>query len=187
MAYQIETNLNPHVIPEAYTSTQSGILINDPFDSFYRTHKKVMWDLSSVRFDQIDKSRLTDQQVAGAKAAMKVESHNPVYTQRLLEMFRQDHAMSAFLQIWGYEEMHHYIVLRTYLEACGALDNTQLSQELVQVRQGQWGDYESKFTVAQSVMYTSLQEKNNCQVLLQSCREYRRTCIKKHLSRSCPG
>lgn len=149
------------VTPNAHVQnpTKPGLLVNPYFDDFYRTHKKAMWDFDKVPFDRINPKLLTDDDIEAATTAMEVESHNPVYTARLLTYFREDHEMTSFIMTWGYEEMKHYLGLRTYLEASGRVNLGTLAANLTQVRSGPWGDREAGFTEGQSYGYTMVQEQ----------------------------
>ncbi len=136
-----------------------GTMVSPRFDRFFRTHEKVMWEFGALDFGAIEKDKLTQNDVDGVRAAMLVESHNPVYTMRILEYFRADHEMTSFVVTWGYEEMKHYVVLRSYLEACGMVNVPELHQELDVTRAGPWGDKETRFTRMQSFVYTMIQEQ----------------------------
>lgn len=154
-------SLDSRVIPDAHVQipTIPGILVSPAFDRFYKTHRKVMWDLDEIEYDKINPAKLDDDDVEALTTAMKVESHNPVYTMRLLEYFRDDHEMTSFITTWSYEEMKHYIALRTYLEACGKVNLRDLAKDLVTVRSGPWGDMEMGFTTVQTYTYTMVQEQ----------------------------
>jgi len=141
------------------TNYPLGTMFTPQFDRFFRTHEKVMWDFSGLDFSTIRKDLLTQADVDGLRAAMIVESHNPVYTMRILEYFRHDHEMTSFIVTWSYEEMKHYGVLRTYLEACGMVDNEELADELKVTRAGPWGDVEMGYTNVQAYTYTMIQEQ----------------------------
>lgn len=136
-----------------------GTMVTPRFDRFFRTHEKMMWNFGALDFGAIRKDLLTKDDAAGVRAAMLVESHNPVYTMRILEYFRADHEMTSFVVTWAYEEMKHYVVLRSYLEACGMVDAPELHQELDVTRAGSWGDKEMQFTRMQSFAYTMVQEQ----------------------------
>lgn len=136
-----------------------GTLFTPRFDRYFRTHEKVMWQFSAINFDEIQRHLITDADIEAVWAAMLVESHNPVFTQYLLEYFRHDHEMAAFIVTWSYEEMKHYGILRTYLEATGLVNVAELEQELLVTRAGPWGDVEKLFTPVQSYAYTMLQEQ----------------------------
>ena len=141
------------------TALEPGVMFTPQFDRFFRTHEKVMWDFSALDFSTIRKDQLTQEDADALRAAMLVESHNPVYTMRILEYFRHDHEMTSFIVTWSYEEMKHYAVLRTYLEACGMVDVPELHQELDVTRAGPWGDMEMGLTNVQAYTYTMIQEQ----------------------------
>lgn len=138
---------------------EPGIFISPSFNRFFRTSERVMWKFSEIRFDQIERDKITEDDINAVRAAMLVESHNPIYTKVLLDYFAQDHEMAAFVVTWSYEELKHYGVLRTWLEATGMVNQVELERELSETRAGPWGDVESKFSVVQSFSYTMLQEE----------------------------
>lgn len=132
------------------------------FDRFYRTHEKVMWELGALDFKTLRRDLLTPEDIAAVRGAMFVESHNPVYTQRILGYFRghrDEQEMASFVTTWSYEEMKHYLILRQYLETTGLVDQSELEAQLTVVRSGPWGDMEMGFTRAQSFIYTMMQEQ----------------------------
>lgn len=136
-----------------------GQLFSPEFDRFYRTHERVMWDLGSIDFSAIQPELLTDTDIQAVRGVMLVESHNPVYTQFLLDYFRHDHEMAAFVVTWSYEELKHYLALRAYLEACGRVDAADLGAELEQTRAGALERQEKDFTPVQFAAYAMLQEQ----------------------------
>jgi rubrerythrin len=136
-----------------------GVLISPEFDRFFRTHEKVMWQLSAIDFSKMQPELLTADEVEALRGAMLVESHNPVYTMRILEYYRPDHEVTSFVTTWGYEEMKHYAILRTYLEVSGRIDKAELANELDITRAGPWGDEETRFTKVQSFTYAMVQEQ----------------------------
>ena len=136
-----------------------GTMFTPRFDRFFRSHERVMWQYGAIKWDEIQPDLVTDTDIDAIRAAMLVESHNPVYTQYLLEYFRDDHEMTSFIVTWSYEEMKHYGVLRTYLEALDVVDNAALEQELARTRSGEWGEEEKRFTLVQSYTYAMLQEQ----------------------------
>ena len=136
-----------------------GQLFSPEFDRFYRTHERVMWDLGAIDFSRIESDLLTDTEVQAVRGVMLVESHNPVYTNLLLDYFRHDHEMAAFVVLWSYEELKHYLALRAYLEASGRVNITELEQELEQTRAGSLARDEKDFTPLQFEAYAMLQEQ----------------------------
>lgn len=65
-------------------------LITPAFDKYFRTHERMMWSVSDIPFDQIDRSKLTPDTVTAVRWAMLIESHNPVVTSELLNYYRMD-------------------------------------------------------------------------------------------------
>lgn len=128
-------------------------------DRFYRTHERVMWDFTAIPWDRIQRHLIRETDLMAIRGAMLIESHNPVYTQVLLNYFRHDQEMAAFTVLWSYEELKHYAVLRAWLEATDLVDVFALEQELEVTRAGDWGETESKFTPVQWFTYTMLQEE----------------------------
>ena len=128
-------------------------------DRFYRTHERVMWQFTAIPWDRIQRQLIREADLVALRGAMLIESHNPVYTEVLLNFFRHDHEMAAFTVIWSYEELKHYAVLRSWLEATELVDVFALEQELEVTRAGEWGKVESDFSPVQWFAYTMLQEE----------------------------
>ncbi|MEK7215345.1 MAG: acyl-ACP desaturase [Chloroflexota bacterium] len=139
--------------------TTPGQLFSPEFDRFYRTHERVMWDLGAIDFSKIQPELLSDTEVQAVRGVMLVESHNPVYTNFLLDYFRNDHEMAAFVVTWSYEELKHYMALRAYLEASGRVDIDEMEAELAQTRAGNLQREEKDFTPLQFEAYAMLQEQ----------------------------
>lgn len=156
-----------------------GTFMTPALDKFYRTSEKVMGRFSSIRFDQIDRSLVTGADVMTVRWAMLIESHNPVYTSELLNYFRADHEMAAFLVIWGYEELMHYAKLRSYLAEGGFVDLVDLDRELIETRAGPWGERERSYTPLQAKTFTTLQEKGTSLFYLNSADRTREPVLKE--------
>ena len=136
-----------------------GTLISPQYDRFHRTHERVMWELSSIDFDKIQPDLLSDTDLEAVRGVMLVESHNPHYTDFLLHQFSDDHEMAAFVITWGYEELKHYLVLRTYLEATGRVNQEDLNEELRRTRSGPLEEIDGDFSHLQFYAYGMLQEQ----------------------------
>lgn len=149
------------IIPNSYLQDPSNreSIVTPYFDKFYVQHQRMMWHFDQIPFDRINPGLLIDDDIIAVRSAMLVESHNPVYTEVLLRVFRPDHEMTSFIIVWGYEEFKHYMGLRRYLKATGKVNLTELGRELEQTRAGEWGKREADFTPAQSYAYTTLQEQ----------------------------
>src|SRR5216684_1210163 len=108
------------------------------FGQFFATHERMLWKLSDLPWDRIDRHQLDTGTVAAVQAAMLVESHNPVYASTLLGKFRLDYKMTNFLAVWTYEEFKHFAGLKTYLEATDSVPPAALQAELAATRAGDW-------------------------------------------------
>ena len=153
----IESQVTPNAYVEA-SGKEVGTLVTPAFDTFFRNHEKMLWGVGEINFKAIRKDLLTPDDTKALIGGMLVESHNPVFTSQLMEYYRADHEMTSFLPVWGYEEMKHYVFLRTYLEAIG-VDKAELEGVLNQTRSGPWGETEAKFTPVQALTYTMVQEQ----------------------------
>jgi hypothetical protein len=108
------------------------------FGQFFATHERMLWKLSDLPWDRIDRRALDAPTIAAVRAAMLVESHNPVYASTLLGKFRLDYEMTNFLAVWTYEEFKHFAGLKAYLEATESMSPAALESELAVTRAGEW-------------------------------------------------
>lgn len=145
------------------TATNQGPDILTPrFNRFFLTHERVLRKLGSFNFATLQTELLTDEDVDAVRGAMLVESHNPVYTEGILGYFRghpDEQEMTAFTEVWGYEELRHYLILLKYLEASGKVDRDELAADLKVTRAGPWGERELKFSRVQAFVYPMMQEQ----------------------------
>lgn len=142
---------------------QRPVIISPRLDRFYRMSEEVMWQFNKLNYAKFRPDLLTQEDVDACKAAMLVESHNPVYTAGLHIYYRLDHEMTSFVGVWSYEELKHYLGLRTYLEMAAPyrpdlIDIVAIHAELDETRAGPWGEDELKWTRPQTFTYTMLQE-----------------------------
>lgn len=143
-------------------SSEHPVIISPRFNKFFRTHERVIRQIRSIDFSIFQPELSTPEDRAAVRAAMLVESHNPVYTEGILGYFRgqsDEQEMASFTQTWGYEEMRHYFLLRTYLEASGLVDNQELGKVLKVTRAGPWGERELKFSRVEAFVYPMMQEQ----------------------------
>src|SRR3954452_7047394 len=139
------------------TPTLAGDLPTGVFGRFFTDHERMLWKLTYVAWDRIDRSALDAPTLAAVRGALLVESHNPVYSSTLLERFRNDFPMTNFLAVWTYEEFKHFAGLKAYLEAAEAVAPELLSAELATTRAGEW-IIPDKYTDLMMSTYAMLQE-----------------------------
>lgn len=150
---------DPQVLPVTYDATlQRPVLFTPLLDWFARLHDTVALDYSGLDFKEFDKDLVTKEDKDAVRGAMLIESHNPVYTMKILEYYRNDVEMTTFEVIWGEEEVKHFALLYSYLDACG-VDLRELRDQTVETRKGPWGDVETAFTRMQSFTYAMMQEQ----------------------------
>lgn len=100
------------------------------YDRMFHRLERARWNLSDIRFDEIDTSRLTDDTVSFVQANCLLELSS-LYAERMfLRDFREWPDFCQFTSIWYYEEMKHYLVLREYLKALGAAPEPESFTEL---------------------------------------------------------
>lgn len=127
------------------------------FGRFFTDHERVVWKLSELPWDAIDRALLDEPTLAAVRGAMLVESHNPVYAATLLGKFRHDFGVANFLAVWTYEEFKHFAGLKAYLEAAEALPPATLAEELATTRRGEWVIPE-RYTDLMMATYAMVQE-----------------------------
>jgi hypothetical protein len=127
------------------------------FGRFFTNHERVLWKLGDIPWEQLDRARLDEPTLAAVRAAMLVESHNPVYASTLLGKFRHDFEATNFLAVWTYEEYKHFAGLKAYLEVADAVPPAELAKELAMTRAGEWV-IPDHYTDLMMATYAMLQE-----------------------------
>lgn len=150
---------DPTVLPVTYDSNlQRPVLFTPLLDRFMRLHETVALDFNQISFNGLRRDLVTSDDLAAVRGAMLIESHNPVYTSRILDSYKLDLEMATFEVIWGEEEVKHFALLHSYLEA-NEVDLTQLRAQVLQTRKGPWGDREMAFSRVQGFTYAMMQEQ----------------------------
>jgi hypothetical protein len=127
------------------------------FGKFYINHEQMLWRLTDLEWDKIDRKLVDEPTLAAVRGAMLVESHNPVFASTLLGKFRSDFPMAGFLAIWTYEEWKHFAGLKAYVEATEYMSPKALADELAVTRAGEW-IIPDKYTDLMMATYAMLQE-----------------------------
>jgi acyl-[acyl-carrier-protein] desaturase len=127
------------------------------FGQNFVTHERMLWPLSDLPWDRIERHRLDEPTLAAVHAAMLIESHNPVYAAHLFTRFRSDFTMTSFLSIWTYEEFKHFAGLKAYLELAEGTAIGQVEEELIKTRAGEWF-LPDHYTDLMLTTYTMVQE-----------------------------
>jgi hypothetical protein len=97
-------------------STLREMLYNELFDRLERAR----WQLrTDIPFDDIDRSRVSDQWIHDLRQVCLTELSALYATEMFIRDFYADIDFCSFVSIWFYEEMKHYLTLRRYLEHVG--------------------------------------------------------------------
>lgn len=100
------------------------------YDRMFHRLERVRWNLSDIPFDEIDRTRLSDETISFVRVNCLMELSS-LYAERMfLRDFREWPDFCQFTSIWYYEEMKHYLVLREYLKAVGAAPEPESFPEL---------------------------------------------------------
>jgi hypothetical protein len=84
----------------------------------FRHYERNHWRLADIPFDTIDPEKVRPEYVTLAKSAVMGESNSIAAQHGFYNEF-DDYDFSAFVAIWGYEEIQHHFAFRTWLEATG--------------------------------------------------------------------
>lgn len=98
------------------------------YDELFDRLERARWELrTDIPFDQIDRSRLTEQWIHDLRHVCLTELSALYATEMFLRDFYADIDFCSFVSIWFYEEMKHFLTLRRYLEAVGeTFDDAEL-------------------------------------------------------------
>jgi hypothetical protein len=127
------------------------------FGQVFVNHERMLWSLSDLPWDQINRKCIDEPTLAAVHGAMLIESHNPVYASYLLARFRNDFPMTNFLALWTYEEFKHFAGLKTYLELAEGRPLDRVTEELVDTRAGDWS-LPAHYTDLMLTTYSMVQE-----------------------------
>src|ERR1700737_1479386 len=100
---------------------------------FDRLHRPRGGMRPHIPFHQIDRSKLTDQWIFDVRQTCLTELSALYATEMFIRDFYADIDFSAFLSIWFYEEMKHFLTMKKNIKKCG-LHLPDLDTELPKLR-----------------------------------------------------
>ncbi len=111
-------------------TTAAAATLKLPFEKFFATCEKHRWRMEDdVRWDDIQRQLVTDEELLTIERAALVEGCTPGYAADLVPLFVDEPEFSAFLSIQHYEEFKHFHALRRYLRLCGVeIDDKKVCQ-----------------------------------------------------------
>jgi hypothetical protein len=102
------------------------------YDELFDRLERARWELrTEIPFDQVDRTRLSEQWIRDLRQICLTELSALYATEMFLRDFYADIDFCSFISIWFYEEMKHHLTLRRYLELYG---ETFDEQELPRLR-----------------------------------------------------
>jgi hypothetical protein len=98
------------------------------YDELFDRFERARWELrTDIPFDQIDRSKLSEQWIHDLRHICLTELSALYATEMFLRDFYADIDFCSFVSIWFYEEMKHFLTLRRYMEAVGeSFDDAEL-------------------------------------------------------------
>ncbi|MDT3443360.1 ferritin-like domain-containing protein, partial [Pseudofrankia sp. BMG5.37] len=84
----------------------------------FRHYERKRWTLDELPFDEIDQDLVRPEYMTMVKSAVMGEANSIAAQHGFLNEF-DDYDFSAFVAVWGYEELQHHFAFRTWLNAVG--------------------------------------------------------------------
>ena len=95
------------VVPDAHS-----------FDVF-RHYERLHWRLSDLGLDDIQRHLVRPEYISLVRGVVVGEATSLPGQHGLLNEFADDYDCSAFVVVWGYQELQHHYAFRSWLEAVG--------------------------------------------------------------------
>jgi len=84
----------------------------------FRHYERKRWTIQELPFDAVDSGLARPEYVTMVKSAVMGEANSIAAQHGFLNEF-DDYDFSAFVAVWGYEELQHHFAFRTWLAAVG--------------------------------------------------------------------
>jgi hypothetical protein len=85
----------------------------------FSTYQTTSWQISDIPWDEFDPSRVRPEYITFAKGAVMGESTAVAAVHGFLNEFMDDYDLSAYICLWGYQELQHNFAFRRWLELAG--------------------------------------------------------------------
>ncbi|ABD11299.1 hypothetical protein ThrDRAFT_03615 [Frankia casuarinae] len=89
------------------------------FDVFQH-YERLQWKLVDLPLDEIRRDLVQPEYIALVKGAVMGEATSIAAVHGFLNEFTDDYDCSAFVNIWGYQELQHHYAFRAWLQAVDA-------------------------------------------------------------------
>ncbi|MGF7234543.1 MAG: hypothetical protein ACQSGP_06255, partial [Frankia sp.] len=85
----------------------------------FRHYERLQWKLIDLPFADIRSDLVRPEYITLAKSAVTGEATSIAAVHGFLNEFADDYDCSAFINIWGYQELQHHYAFRAWLRAGG--------------------------------------------------------------------
>lgn len=89
------------------------------FSELYDRLERARWDMSSIPFDQIDKTKVDSDMIHDIKHITLTELGSLPATKMFIRDFSHDTDFQRFINVWSFEEGKHSLALQRWLEKVG--------------------------------------------------------------------
>ncbi|MDQ3403979.1 MAG: ferritin-like domain-containing protein [Actinomycetota bacterium] len=93
----------------------------EPLHSYevFPAYQAASWELSDIPWDEFDASKVKPEYIAFAKGAIIGESNSIAAQHGFFNEFADDYDFSAFVCLWGYQELQHHLSFKKWLRLAG--------------------------------------------------------------------
>jgi hypothetical protein len=85
----------------------------------FRHYERQQWRLSDIPFEDLRSDLVRPEYLRIARSAVMGESNSIAAQHGFFNEFVDDYDFSAFVAVWGYQELQHHYAFRSWLEAAG--------------------------------------------------------------------
>jgi hypothetical protein len=91
----------------------------------FHDYERTRWTLKDIPWQDIKQEEVSAEYLMLARSAVMGECNSIAAVHGFLNEFTDDYDFSAFVSIWGYEELQHHYAFRTWLTKCGETVNEE--------------------------------------------------------------
>ncbi|MCK9904034.1 ferritin-like domain-containing protein [Frankia sp. Cpl3] len=85
----------------------------------FRHYERQVWRLADIPFDEVRPEAVRPEYIRIARGAVMGEANSIAAQHGFFDEFVLDYDFSAFVALWGYQELQHHFAFRAWLEAIG--------------------------------------------------------------------
>jgi hypothetical protein len=85
----------------------------------FQSYQHTAWELTDIEWDSFRADLVTPMLIRFAKGAVMGESNSIAAQHGFFNEFADDYDFSAFVCLWGYQELQHHLVFKKWLRTAG--------------------------------------------------------------------